>query len=83
MDKLEDGGSRFKLLGERKILPRMCLSPRMELFGRLPHQIEVHVAIEEAFGFFITPTMADLIALETNCKARRKVRQWNDDNPEN
>ena len=27
--------------------------------------------------------MADLIALETNCEARRKVRQWNDDNSEN
>ena len=27
--------------------------------------------------------MADLIALETNREARRKVRQWNDDNPEN
>ena len=40
-------------------------------------------SIEEAFGFFITPAMADLIALETNREARRKVRQWNDDNPEN
>ena len=46
VDKLEDDGSRFKLLGERKILPRMCLSPRMELFGRLPHQIEVDVAFK-------------------------------------
>ena len=27
--------------------------------------------------------MADLISLETNREARRKVRQWNDDNPEN
>ena len=27
--------------------------------------------------------MADLIALETNREARRKVRQWNDDNLEN
>ena len=40
-------------------------------------------SIEEAFGFFITPAMADLIALETNREARRKVRHWNDDNPEN
>ena len=39
-------GQRFKLPGERKILPRMCLSPRMELFGRLPHQIEVDVAFK-------------------------------------
>ena len=34
-------------------------------------------------GFFITPTMVDLIALETNREARRRVRQWNEDNPEN
>ena len=27
--------------------------------------------------------MADLIALETNRKARSKVSQWNDDNPAN
>ena len=40
-------------------------------------------SVEEAFGFFITPTMVDLIALETNREARRRVRQWNEDNPEN
>lgn len=40
-------------------------------------------SIEEAFGFFISTDMVDLIALETNREARRRVRQWNDDNPEN
>ena len=40
-------------------------------------------SVEEAFGFFITPTMLDLIALETNREARSKVKQWNKDNPEN
>ena len=40
-------------------------------------------SVEEAFGFFITPTMVDLIALEINREARRRIRQWNEDNPEN
>ena len=40
-------------------------------------------SVEEAFGFFITRTMVDLIALETNREARPRVRQWNEDNPEN
>ena len=40
-------------------------------------------SVEEVFGFFITTTMVELIALETNREARRKVRQWNEDNPEN
>ena len=35
-------------------------------------------SVEEAFGFFITITMVDLIALETNREARRMVGQWNE-----
>ena len=46
VDKLEDEGSQFKLVGERKIMNRMYLSPRTELFGRLPHQMEVNVAFK-------------------------------------
>ena len=40
-------------------------------------------SVEEAFGFFITPAMVDLIALETNREAKRSVREWNNENPEN
>ena len=36
-----------------------------------------------AFGLFITPTMTDLLVLETNREARRQVTAWNKTNPEN
>ena len=36
-------------------------------------------SVEEAFGLSITLAVVDLIAPETNRKARCKVRQWNED----
>ena len=37
----------------------------------------------EAFDFFITLTMIDLLVLETNREARRQVTAWNEINPDN
>ena len=45
--KLGDEGSQLQLgllAGERKISLRMCLQPKMEPFGGLPHKKEVDVA---------------------------------------
>ena len=37
----------------------------------------------EVFGLFITPTMIDLLVLETNQEAPRQVTAWNETNPDN
>ena len=37
----------------------------------------------EAFGLFITPTMIDLLVLETNREARQQVTARNETNPDN
>ena len=46
------------------------------------HQAQCNT-IGKAFSLFITPEMIDLLVLETNREARRKITQWNNDTPEN
>ena len=46
------------------------------------HQAQCNT-IGQAFSLFITPEMIDLLVLETNREARRKITDWNNDNPEN
>ena len=46
------------------------------------HQAQCNT-IGQAFSLFITPEMIDLLVLETNREAWRKITDWNNDNPEN